>query len=62
MFAKELKKLWNMKVTVMPIVIRALETTPKGIRRLRKKRTIGNSIIKIGQIRLEGVGEPLENV
>ena len=28
--ARELKKLWNMKVTVIPIVIGALGTIPKG--------------------------------
>ena len=29
--ARELKKLWNMKVTIMPIVIGALGTIPKGL-------------------------------
>ena len=29
--AKELKKLWNMKVTVIPIVIGALGTVTKGL-------------------------------
>ena len=29
--ARELKKLWNMKVTVMPIVIVALGTVGKGL-------------------------------
>ena len=29
--AWELKKLWNMKVTVIPFVIGALETIPKGL-------------------------------
>ena len=29
--ARELKKLWNMKVTVIPIVIGALGTIPKGL-------------------------------
>ena len=28
--ARELKKLWNMKVTVVPIVIGALDTVTKG--------------------------------
>ena len=27
--ARELKELWNMKMTVMPIVVGALETIPK---------------------------------
>ena len=30
-FARELKKLWNMKVTVIPIVIGALGTVTKGL-------------------------------
>ena len=29
--ARELKKLWNMKVTIVPIVIRALGTITKGL-------------------------------
>ena len=29
--ARELKKLWNMKVTIMPIVIGALGTITKGL-------------------------------
>ena len=29
--ARELKKLWNMKVTVVPIVIGALDTIIKGL-------------------------------
>ena len=31
--AKKLKKLWSMKVTVIPIVIGALEMIPKGFLR-----------------------------
>ena len=30
-FARELKKLWNMKVTVIPIVIGALSTVTKAL-------------------------------
>ena len=30
-FARELKKLWNMKVTVIPVVIGALGTVTKGL-------------------------------
>ena len=30
-FAKELKKLWNMKVTKLPIIIGALGTVTKGL-------------------------------
>ena len=29
--ARELKKLWNMKVTIIPILIRAFETVTKGL-------------------------------
>ncbi len=29
--ARELKKLWNMKVTIIPIVIGALGTVTKGL-------------------------------
>ena len=29
--ARKLKKLWTMKVTVIPIVVRALGTIPKGM-------------------------------
>ena len=29
--ARELRKLWNMKVKVIPIVINALGTVPKGL-------------------------------
>ena len=29
--ARELKKLWNMKVTIVPIVIGALGTVTKGL-------------------------------
>ena len=31
--ARELKKLWNMKVKVKPIVVGALGTVPKGLER-----------------------------
>ena len=55
--AKELNKLWNMKETVIPIVISALDTVTKGlIKRLEEpgnKRTRGDhpnySIIENGQ-------------
>ena len=56
-FAKELKKLWNMKVTVIPIVIGTLVTVTKGFvhgqKDLGKKRTSGDnpnySIVESGQ-------------
>ena len=52
-FAKELKKLWNMKVMVIPIVIGALETIPKWLVKELEDLEISRdnqyySIIKIG--------------
>ena len=44
--ARELKTLWNMKVTVIPTVIGALGTIPKGVvkgqEQLKNKRTCGD--------------------
>ncbi len=31
--ARELKKLWNMKVVIIPVIIGTLGTTPKNIRK-----------------------------
>ena len=55
--ARELKKLWNMKVTVITVLIGALSTVTKrlvkGTRGLRNKRTSGDNpnyiIAEIGQ-------------
>ena len=55
--ARELKKLWNMKVTVIPFIIGALGTVTNGIKKglvdLERKRLSGDhpndSIIEIGQ-------------
>ena len=48
--ARELKKLWNMKVTIVTIVIGALGTTPKGLLNWRTSRDYPNdSIAKNGQ-------------
>ena len=50
-FIRVLKKIWNMKVTVIPMVIGTLGTIPKGLLK-GNKRTSGNHpdycIIKIG--------------
>ena len=59
---RELKKLWNMKVTVIPIVIGALGTVIKGlVCRLWNMRTGGNhpnySIIEIAQNIEESPGD-----
>ena len=53
---KKKKKLWNMRVTVMPVVIGALGTNPKGLirelRGVRNRRTSRDhpdySITRIG--------------
>ena len=50
--ARELNKLWNMKMTVIPIVIGALRTIPKGlVKGLEDLEIRGQveTIIKIGQ-------------
>ena len=36
-FVRELKKLWNMKVTVIPIVVGALGMVPKGLEKSLEK-------------------------
>ena len=42
--ARELKKLWNMKVTVVPIVISVLGTIPRGlVKGLEELETGGRS-------------------
>ena len=51
---RELKKLWNMKVTIIPIVIGVLGTVTKGLLKgVGNKRTNGDHpnycIIEIGQ-------------
>ena len=56
-YARELKNLWNMKVTVIPVLIVALDTVTKGsvqgLEDLESKRISGDylddSIIKIDQ-------------
>ena len=40
--ARELKKLWNMPVTIIPIVIGAFGTVTKATGRLRSWRTSGD--------------------
>ena len=62
--ARELKNLWNMKVTFIPIVIGVLGTVAKGFVQgtvgLRNKRTNGDnpnySIIENGQTTEESPG------
>ena len=42
--ARELKKLWNMKVTIMPIVIGALGTITKGLLKGLEDLEIGGRV------------------
>lgn len=42
-FIREFRKLWNMKVTLIPIIIRALETFPKKDRAKKGYRGIETS-------------------
>ena len=43
-FARELKKLWNMKVTIIPIVIGAFETVTKGLLRSLENLEVGGRV------------------
>ena len=43
-FARELKKLWNMKVTIIPIVIGAFGTVTKGLLKGRKDLEVGDLV------------------
>ena len=42
--AREMKKLWNMKITIMPIVIAALGTITKGLLKILKDLEIGRRV------------------
>ena len=42
--AKELKKLWNMKVTIVPIVIGALGTITKGLSKGQEDLEVGGRV------------------
>ena len=43
-FARELKKLWNMKVTIVPIVIGALGTITKGLFKVLEDLEVGRQV------------------
>ena len=43
-FARELKKLWNMKVTIVPIVIGALGTITKGLLKGLEELEVGRRV------------------
>ena len=53
--ARELKNLWNMKVTVICIVIGALGTVPKGVVKKLEEETIQTSALLISARILRGV-------
>ena len=59
--ARELKKLWNMQVTIIPIVIGAFGTVTKGTGGLGSWRTGGDhpndSIIENGQNTEKSLGD-----
>ena len=59
--ARELKKLWNMQVTIIPIVIGAFGTVTKGTRGLWSWRTSGDhpnyDIIENGQNNNKSLGD-----
>ena len=63
--AREMKKLRNMKVTVMPIVIGTLCTITNGHGGLGNKSTSGDhpnySIVEIGQNTKKSPGKPSTN-
>ena len=42
--ARELKKLWNMKVTIIPIVIDAFGTVTKGLLKGLEDLEVGNRV------------------
>ena len=42
--ARELKKLWNMKVTIVPIVIGALDTVTKGLLKGLENLEVGGRV------------------
>ena len=47
--ARELKKLWNMNVRVIPIIIGALETIPRDLHQRLKEIGIETKIVKIAE-------------
>ena len=50
--ARELKKLWNMKVTIVPIVIGALDTIIKGLLKGLEDLEVGGRVETIQTIAL----------
>ena len=46
LLARELKKLWNMKVTIVPTVIGAFGTVTKGLLKGLKDLEVGGRVFK----------------
>ena len=63
--ARELKKLWNIKVTVIPIIFNVLGTVPKGFEKetegirnqWNNQNHTGDSIVNIGQNNQKSPGD-----
>ena len=51
-FARDQKKIWNMKVVVLPIVVGALETFPKGLEESLEGQEIKRNIESVLTIAL----------
>ena len=60
--ARELKKLWNMKVTIVPIVIGALGTITKGLLKGLEDIEVGGWVETIQMIALLRMARILRRV
>ena len=60
--AREIKKLWNMKVTIVPIVIGALGTVTKGLLKGLEDLEIGGRVETIQTTALLRTGRILKRV
>ena len=60
--ARELKKLWNMKVTIVPIVIGALGTITKGLLKGLEDLEVGGRVETIQTTALQRTARILERV
>ena len=61
-YARELKKLWNMKVTIVPIVIGALVTVTKGLLKGLEDLEVGGRVETIQTTALLGTARILRRV
>ena len=61
-FARELKKLWNMNVTIVPIVIGALGTVTKGLLKGLGDLEVGGRVATIETTALLGTARILRRV